>query len=151
MAGMCSTAVTMTRLCPFTRQRAFGDSKCWLQVKTWRRTVPCFPLRCFTFSFENNTFTCLDGLVFNGWILFAIWWMMKTPTSLGLPPSGCRHVGACGDCTILFSAWLLNMKVFLVIKYNLLVEVITFNFYGNIYNFVLWSHTKNPVPHEKEG
>lgn len=37
----------------------------------------------------------------------------------------------------MFSFWLLNMKVFLVIKYKLLAEVIMFNFYGNIYNFAL--------------
>lgn len=70
--------------------------------------------------------------------------MVKMPTSLELPPSGC-HVGVCGDCIILFSAWLINTKVFLVIKYNLLVEVIMFNFYNNIYNSVLWCHKqKNP-------
>lgn len=48
-------------------------------------------------------------------------------------------------CTILvymkivlfFSAWLLNMKVFLVIKYNLLGEKIMFNFDSYIYNFVI--------------
>lgn len=71
--------------------------------------------------------------------------MVKMPTSLELPPSGC-HVGVCGDCTILFSAWLINMKVFLVIKYNLLVEVIMFNFYDNTYNSVLWCHIQKQTP-----
>lgn len=36
-----------------------------------------------------------------------------------------------------FPAWLLNMKVFLVIKYNLLGEMTAFNYYDNIYNFVI--------------
>lgn len=30
------------------------------------------------------------------------------------------------------------MKVFLVIKYNLLGEMTAFNYYDNIYNFVIW-------------
>lgn len=30
------------------------------------------------------------------------------------------------------------MKVFLVINYNLLGDTTTFNFYANIYNFVIW-------------
>lgn len=45
----------------------------------------------------------------------------------------------------LFSFWLLNMEVFLVIKYKLLVEVIMFNFYDNIYNFVFWTHNTQSV------
>lgn len=44
----------------------------------------------------------------------------------------------------LFSFWLLNMKVFLVIKYKLLVEVIMFNFY-DIYNFGFWTHNTQSV------
>lgn len=38
---------------------------------------------------------------------------------------------------LFFSAWLLNMKVFLVIKYNLLGDMPMFNFYDNIYNFII--------------
>lgn len=45
----------------------------------------------------------------------------------------------------LFSFWLLNMEVFLVIKCKLLVEVIMFNFYDNIYNFVFWTHNTQSV------
>lgn len=38
---------------------------------------------------------------------------------------------------LFFPALLLNMKVFLVIKYNLLGEMTTFNFYDNIYSIVI--------------
>lgn len=43
---------------------------------------------------------------------------------------------------LFFPALLLNMKVFLVIKYNLLGEMTTFNFYDNIYSIVIWLWNK---------
>lgn len=43
---------------------------------------------------------------------------------------------------LFFPALLLNMKVFLVSKYNLLGEMTTFNFYDNIYSIVIWLWNK---------
>ena len=41
------------------------------------------------------------------------------------------------DCTIFFPALLLNKKIFLVIKHNLLGEMTTLNFYDNTYSIVI--------------
>jgi hypothetical protein len=88
-------------------------------------------LGALNFHSENSTFSLVFKLM-----LEYIFQVSKVKTSRGSEYSSRSmcHIGLYGECFIL-SAWLLNMKAFLAIKYNLLGETILFNFYDNIYNF----------------